>query len=371
MGEEDLSGSVALITGAGSGIGEATARRLAEAGLEVICAGRRLEKVKSVAAEVGGHALALDVVDPDSVDSIEERLPAGLREVSVLVNSAGHDVGGRRRFDAGSADHGRRSSRPMSPPHPYHPAGDSRMLARNRGHVVNIGSIAGLVPYKTGSIYAASKHAVHGFSESLRQDFAGTGVRVSEILPGMVRTEFALNRWKDEGTAAAFYDDYGICLAPDDIARAVLYCLRQPPPRGHIPGRGDAEPGHALRDPSPCEGGFAGPAPTPSGSPGPGGAAPPRGYFPPRRDPNDTRSAQPLQSLARWKRQSPRSLRPGTRLHTTPLRPRKCSTTGSRHGVSGTWDGARRIAGPNLVPQLPPGARRAHLRRVHVVLSPP
>jgi len=92
-----------------------------------------------------------------------------------------------------------------------------------------IGSIAGLVTYKTGTIYAASKHAVHGFSESLRQDFAGTGVRVSEILPGMVRTEFALNRWEDEETAAAFYDDFGTCLLPDDIARAVLYCLRQPP----------------------------------------------------------------------------------------------------------------------------------------------
>ena len=230
MGEDNLSGAVALVTGAGSGIGEATARRLGEAGLEVICAGRRIDRVESVASEVGGHALQLDVVDPDSVESIEERLPAGLREIAVLVNSAGHDVGGRRRFDAGDAEEWAkivetnvtgliRITRQVIP----------GMLARNRGHVVNIGSIAGLVPYKTGSIYAASKHAVHGFSESLRQDFAGTGVRVSEILPGMVRTEFALNRWKDEGTAAAFYDDYGICLDPDDIARAVVYCLRQPP----------------------------------------------------------------------------------------------------------------------------------------------
>jgi len=229
MGEDNLTGAVALVTGAGSGIGEATARRLGEAGLEVICAGRRIDRVESVASEVGGHALALDVVDPVSVESIEERLPAGLREIAVLVNSAGHDVGGRRRFDAGTADQWAkivetnvtgliRITRQVIP----------GMLARNRGHVVNIGSIAGLVAYKTGSIYAASKHAVHGFSESLRQDFAGTGVRVSEILPGMVRTEFALNRWKDEGTAAAFYDDYGTCLDPDDIARAVLYCLHQP-----------------------------------------------------------------------------------------------------------------------------------------------
>ena len=230
MREDDLAGAVALVTGAGSGIGEATARRLAEAGLEVICAGRRLERVESVAAAIRGHALELDVVDPASVESMERRLPAGLREIDILINSAGHDVGGRRRFDAGSADQWAkiietnvtgliRVTRQVIP----------GMLARDRGHIVNIGSIAGLVAYKTGSIYAASKHAVHGLSESLQLDFAGTGVRVSEILPGMVRTEFALNRWKEERTAAAFYDDYGLCLDPDDIARAVLYCLRQPP----------------------------------------------------------------------------------------------------------------------------------------------
>ena len=230
MGEEDLKGAVALVTGAGSGIGEASARRLSEACLEVICAGRRLEKVETVAGAIGGYALALDVVDPESVETIEERLPVGLREIDILINSAGHDIGGRRRFDAGSADQWAkiietnvtgliRVTRQVIP----------GMLARDRGHIVNIGSIAGLVAYKTGTIYAASKHAVRGFSESLRQDFAGTGVRVSEILPGMVRTDFALNRWKDEGTAAAFYDDFGTCLEPDDVARAVLYCLRQPP----------------------------------------------------------------------------------------------------------------------------------------------
>ena len=95
MGEEDLSGAVALVTGAGSGIGEASAVRLAEAGLKVICAGRRLERVEAVASAVGGHALALDVVDPASVESMEERLPPALREIDVLINSAGHDIGGQ------------------------------------------------------------------------------------------------------------------------------------------------------------------------------------------------------------------------------------------------------------------------------------
>ena len=172
MEEETLKGKVALVTGAGSGIGEASARRLAAAGLRVVCAGRRLDRVETVAASIGGHALALDVVDPESVETIEERLPAPLRDIDVLINNAGHDVGGRRRFDAGSADQWAkiietnvigliRVTRRVIP----------GMLARDRGHVVNIGSTAGLVAYKTGTVYAASKHAVRGFSESLRQDF--------------------------------------------------------------------------------------------------------------------------------------------------------------------------------------------------------
>jgi len=77
--------------------------------------------------------------------------------------------------------------------------------------------------------YSSSKHAVHGFSESLRLDFAGTGIRVTEILPGLVRTDFALNRWGDKARADAFYDDFGVCLTPEDIARSVLFALRQPP----------------------------------------------------------------------------------------------------------------------------------------------
>ena len=230
MGEERVAGAVALVTGAGSGIGEATARRLARAGFEVVCAGRRPERVESVAAAIGGHALGLDVTDPASVENLDQRLPAGVRDIDVLINNAGHDVGGRRRFDAGSSEEWARIietnvvglirvTRQVIP----------GMIARDRGHVVNIGSIAGLTPYRTGTIYAASKHAVHGFSESLRMDFAGTGVRVTEILPGMVRTEFALARWHDEQRAGAFYDDFGTCLEPDDIARSVLFALQQPP----------------------------------------------------------------------------------------------------------------------------------------------
>ncbi|MDX1430894.1 MAG: SDR family oxidoreductase [Gammaproteobacteria bacterium] len=225
-------GATALVTGAGSGIGESVAAMLVAAGCRVVCAGRRMARLEALAAKLGAHAraLELDVDDAASVASIGERLPAGWRDIEILVNNAGHDKGGRRRFDEGSAEQWAaiietnvtgliRVTRAIIP----------GMVERDRGHVVNIGSVAGLNAYATGTIYAASKHAVHGFSESLRLDFAGTGIRVTEILPGLVRTEFALNRWQDEARAQQFYDDFGSCLDPQDIARAVLFALEQPP----------------------------------------------------------------------------------------------------------------------------------------------
>ena len=103
------------------------------------------------------------------------------------------------------------------------------MRERDRGHVVNIGSVSGLYPYATGTIYAGSKFAVHGFSESLRLDYAGTGIRVTEILPGMVRTGFAEARWEDAEKPRRTTTRSGECLQPDDIARTVVFAVQQPP----------------------------------------------------------------------------------------------------------------------------------------------
>jgi NADP-dependent 3-hydroxy acid dehydrogenase YdfG len=164
------------------------------------------------------------------VESLLSRLPDDWRSIDILVNNAGHDEGGRRRFDEGSADQWAsiietnvigliRTTRAVIP----------AMVERDHGHIVNIGSIAGISPYATGTIYSGSKHAVHGFSESLRLDFAGTGIRVTEILPGLVRTNFALTRWHDQTRADSFYDDFGVCLVPEDIARTVLFAIQQPP----------------------------------------------------------------------------------------------------------------------------------------------
>jgi len=102
------------------------------------------------------------------------------------------------------------------------------MRARDRGHIVNIGSIAGTRPYATGTLYTASKHAVHGFSEALRLDYVDSGIRVTEILPGMVQTEFAYHRSGDAEQARRYYQEFGTCLDPEDVARAVVYAVQQP-----------------------------------------------------------------------------------------------------------------------------------------------
>ena len=182
--------TLALVTGAGSGIGRSIALALAEKGCRVVLAGRRLERVAEVARQIGATAVpvVLDVADRCSVQTLFERLPADWHAVDVLVNNAGHDVGGRRRFDEGSVEEWCRiiETNVIGLVQVTRLLVDG-MLTRRRGHIVNIGSTAGLQPYATGALYASSKHAVHGFSESLRLDYAGTGVRVSEILPGMVR----------------------------------------------------------------------------------------------------------------------------------------------------------------------------------------
>ena len=225
-------GAIALVTGASSGIGEATAAALADIGCRVICAGRRMALLEDVAERIGdaAHALVLDVADPGSVESLIERLPPELREIEILVNNAGSDLGGRERFDKGEvSDWASTIETNVTGLIRVTYAVVHGMVARDIGHIVNIGSTSGFTPYAGGTIYAGSKHAVHGFSESLRKDFRKTGIRVTEILPGMVETGFALARWGDEERAAKFYENFGDCLAPEDIARTIVFALQQPP----------------------------------------------------------------------------------------------------------------------------------------------
>lgn len=221
----------AFVTGASAGIGAAICRALVANGHRVVAAARDRKKLELLAAEVGGALLPfpLDVTDAGAVAGLAAALPAPFDRVGILVNNAGHDTGGRRLFDEGSAAQWCdivetnvqgliRVTRALI----------DGMLERGCGHIVNIGSIAGLRPYATGTAYVTSKYAVHGLSETLRLDYAGRGIRVTEIMPGLVRSGFAEQRLGDAAAARAFYDSHPACLQPEDVAATVAYAIAQP-----------------------------------------------------------------------------------------------------------------------------------------------
>lgn len=218
-------GRVALVTGASSGIGEATVRALAAAGFETIAAARRLERCEALAGEVGGRALRLDVADPASV----ERLAAAVPEVDAIVNSAGGAIGlepvaeadeeaWRRMYEANVAGV-MRVTKAMLP-------------ALRRGidpQIAILGSVAGVEAYEGGGGYTAAKHAVHALAQTLRLELLADSIRVTEIAPGMVETEFSLVRFGgDEQRAADVYRGLEP-LRAEDVAELVAFCLTRPP----------------------------------------------------------------------------------------------------------------------------------------------
>ena len=227
----NIKGKIALVTGASAGIGEKTARALFEAGARVICSARRTERLETIVEELGEGAVALelDVTSNQSTETLLDRLPNEWRDIDILVNNAGHDIGGRRLFHEGA-------SQGWSAIIETNVIGLMRvtqavlegMVRRDSGHIVNIGSIAGVQTSPLCAAYSASKHAVHGFSETLRLDYGNTGIKISEVLPGMVKTEFAATRFDDEDRGAKYYEDFGICLESEDIARSVMFVLDQP-----------------------------------------------------------------------------------------------------------------------------------------------
>jgi NADP-dependent 3-hydroxy acid dehydrogenase YdfG len=225
-------GSVALVTGASAGIGRAVAAALSARGARVICAARRLDRLEGLVEELPNPALAfeLDIADGEAVDGLLERLPADWREIDILINNAGHDLGGRQPFH-------QRDASDVAAVIQTNVTGMMRttlaivpaMRQRGRGHIVTIGSVNGVEWVGNHSVYVGSKFAVHGFTNSLRQELQGTGVRLTEVMPGLVRTEFAAARWLgDEERAQEFYDRFDAALSPEDISDAVLYALDTP-----------------------------------------------------------------------------------------------------------------------------------------------
>lgn len=222
----------ALVTGASSGIGAAVARELSRASWRVVCAARRTSRLTELVNELGAQtlAIALDVTDKVSVDTLSERLPEDWRNIDVLVNSAGHDVGGRRRFDEEPIDEwvATIDTNLIGTARVTH-AVVGGMLDRGRGHIVNIGSIFGLEAHAGSAAYAASKFGVNGFSKVLLDDYRSTGVRVTQILPGVARTEFSDTRWRgDKKLVDEFYAGFDVVLEAEDVARCVRFAVEQP-----------------------------------------------------------------------------------------------------------------------------------------------
>ena len=230
----DLRGTWALVTGATSGFGMATARALAAEGCHVAITGRREDRLGSVAVEIRKTfsvdvlPLRFDVRDLAQVRSALEGAPGLLGKLDILVNNAGLALALDPLQSGDTADWDQMIdtnvkgllyvSRLVLP----------GMVERGRGHVVNIGSVAGHQTYPGGAVYSATKYAVRAITDALRYDVLGKGVRVSNVEPGLAETEFSEVRFKgDRGRAKTVYEGM-TPLRGDDVADAVVWCLTRP-----------------------------------------------------------------------------------------------------------------------------------------------
>lgn len=229
-----LSNKIVLITGASSGIGLACARLFSSHGAKLILCARRVDRLEQLVQELSKqdhseyYILSLDVQNKELVKKQISSLPIEWQTIDILVNNAGLALD-TLPLHEGVIEHWDTMidtnikgllyvSRSIIP----------GMVARDRGHIINIGSIAGHACYPNGNVYSATKHAVHAISKSMRLDMLGTQVRVTEIAPGAVETEFSEVRWKDKERAKAFYNDFDPLIA-EDIADAILYCVTRSP----------------------------------------------------------------------------------------------------------------------------------------------
>ncbi|STX28836.1 L-allo-threonine dehydrogenase, NAD(P)-binding [Legionella beliardensis] len=228
-----LDKKIVLITGASSGIGEACAKLLAAQGANLILTARRFNKLQALANTLQQkHAIEvlpieLDVRDQEAMGNFYETLPTAWQPIDILINNAGLALA-TDPIQQGQTDNWDTMidtnikgllyiSRFILP----------SMIKRGQGHVVNMGSVAGQDCYVNGNVYCATKHAVRSITKSMRLDLAGTGIRVTEIAPGAVDTEFSVVRWNDAEKAKAFYQGFDPLMG-EDIADAVLYALTRP-----------------------------------------------------------------------------------------------------------------------------------------------
>ena len=215
---------VAVVTGASSGIGAATARRLAKEGFSVVIGARRMDRLEELAREVGGTAVPLDVTNAASVDAFAARVD----HCDVLVNNAGGALGLSPVAEA-DEEHWRwmydanvlgtmRVTRALLP----------QLIASGDGVLVNVGSIAGLEVYDGGAGYTAAKHALRAVTETLRRELLGQPVRVTEIDPGAVETEFSIVRFGGDTDRAAQVYAGMTPLVAEDVADCIVWAVTRP-----------------------------------------------------------------------------------------------------------------------------------------------
>ncbi|QJQ33284.1 SDR family NAD(P)-dependent oxidoreductase [Sphingomonas lacunae] len=225
------AGRIAFVTGATSGFGAAFARRIARAGGKVIATGRRVERLESLAAEFSpGSVLIrpLDLGDTSAIKGVVEELPEAFAAIDLLFNNAGLALGLGKAPDASLADWDEMiATNIRALVHVTH-AILPGMVARNRGHIVNLSSVAASYPYPGGNVYGATKAFVRQFSLNLRADLLGSAVKVSSVEPGMCETEFSQVRFKGDNKAAEAVYAGMRPLSADDVTDAVEALLRLP-----------------------------------------------------------------------------------------------------------------------------------------------
>jgi hypothetical protein len=220
---------IAVVTGASSGIGAATARRLAKAGFHVVAGARRGERLRALAEDVGATTLTLDVTEPASVRAFAAAVAERHGHADLLVNNAGLAAG----LDP-IADGDERDWRAMLDTNVLGLLRVTRaflplLRAAPRAHIVNLGSIAGEEVYPGGGGYTASKHAVRAVTGTLRLELNGEPIRVTEIAPGMVETEFSTVRFHGDAERAAEVYAGVQPLTADDIADCIVWAVTRPP----------------------------------------------------------------------------------------------------------------------------------------------
>ncbi len=227
-------GHIALITGASSGIGEATAHAFAEEGYNLIITGRRSARLRELKKElekvfnIEVLVLCFDIRDRKQCESAIDSLTKEERNIDVLVNNAGLAAGLEHINEGDPNDWDAMIDTNVKGLLYITRKISQIMVERGEGHIINIGSIAGTQAYENGAAYCASKYAVHALSQGMRIDLLGHGIKVTEIRPGMIETEFSLVRFHGDAKRASSVYDGVEPLAGEDIADAIMWVVSQP-----------------------------------------------------------------------------------------------------------------------------------------------